>query len=173
MAGTKFTSGTALAKLNGLNINLSMTKLKQVHVTLHSPARSHIYSAKRKSVTTSFVNGKCLLPTASKKAIIFWTLRMKSKELSNQHTLRVALHHRFHQLPMCSFHPHDYWSCPHWRIQTEILSSPLHQLPLWRSRGSNMRTHCHGMRQAWPIHVTMQHHHQQLHLLSCRQPWSI
>ena len=67
----KFTSGTALAKLNGLDINLLMIKSKQTHVTLHPPARSHIYSVKRKSATTFSANSKCPLPTALKKAITF------------------------------------------------------------------------------------------------------
>jgi len=58
----------APAKLNGLDTSSLMTKSRQAHASLYSPARSHIYSAKRKSMTILFANGKCLLPTASKKA---------------------------------------------------------------------------------------------------------
>ena len=59
------------AKPNGLDTSLLMTKSKQAHAFPLFPAKSHTYSAKRKSVTTPSVNGKCLLPTASKKAITF------------------------------------------------------------------------------------------------------
>jgi len=58
----------APAKPNGLDTSLLMTKSRQAHASLHSSARSHIYSAKRKSVIILFVNGKCLSLTASKKA---------------------------------------------------------------------------------------------------------
>ena len=68
IAEIKFTSGTALAKLNGLDTSALMTKSKQAHTSLHSPARSHIYSAKRKSMIIPLANGKHLLPTALKKA---------------------------------------------------------------------------------------------------------
>jgi len=47
MAEIKFTSGIALAKLNGPDINLSMIKSKQTYVLLCSLARICIYSVKR------------------------------------------------------------------------------------------------------------------------------
>jgi len=90
IAGIKSTSGIAPAKPNGLDINLSMIKSKQARASLYPPARTHIYSAKRKNTTISSANSKCLSLIVSKKTTTFWTLKMKGKESSNQHMLRVA-----------------------------------------------------------------------------------
>ena len=86
----KFTSGTALAKLNNLDINLLMTKLRQTHVPLHFPARTHTYSAKRKNTMTSSTNSKHCLLTASRKNTTSLTSKTKSKESSSPHTPKEA-----------------------------------------------------------------------------------
>jgi len=90
MAGIKFTSGTALVKLNGPDINLLMIKSKQMHRSLYSLARICTYSAKRKNIITSSTNGKRHLLTASRKDITFLTLKTKSKELSNPYMPKIA-----------------------------------------------------------------------------------
>jgi len=68
MVGIKSTSSIAPVKQNGPNVNLSMIKSKQAHVSLCFLAKTCIYSVKRKNVIISSMNGKCLSLIASKKA---------------------------------------------------------------------------------------------------------
>jgi len=75
---------------NGPDINSSMIKSKQMHVSLYSPAKIHTYSEKRKNMITSSANSKHCLLTASRKAITFLTLKMKSKGSSNLHMPKAA-----------------------------------------------------------------------------------
>jgi len=81
---------TAPAKPNSLDTNLSMSRSKQTHAPLLSPARIHIHSVKRKNAITFSVNGKRHLLTASRKATISSTLKMKSRGSSNLHIQKAA-----------------------------------------------------------------------------------